>query len=138
MPNDNNEFVKSIENATLKIILEATKNMEKACLVVERDAKKNCPVDHGILRASIQHDASFNDTEIIGSVFSSLEYAPYVHQGTGIYAVNGDGRKTPWKYEVKKGKYKGWHITQGQKPNPFLDKAKIDNKNKILKILAGG
>ena len=40
MPNDNNEFVKSIENATLKIILEATKNMEKACLVVERDAKK--------------------------------------------------------------------------------------------------
>lgn len=138
MFSDNNEFVKSIENATLKIILEATKNMEKACLVVERDAKKNCSVDQGPLRASIQHDVSFSDTEIVGSVFSSLEYAPYVHQGTGIYAVNGDGRKTPWKYEVKKGKYKGWHITQGQKPNPFLDKAKLDNKNKILKILAGG
>lgn len=134
---DNNEFVKSIENATLKIVLEAARNMEKACLLVERDAKKNCPVDQGILRASIQYDVNFNENEIVGSVFSNLEYAPYVHQGTGIYAVNGDGRKTPWKYEVKKGKYKGWHITKGQKPNPFLDKAKLDNKNKILKILAG-
>lgn len=135
---DNNDFVKSIESATLKIILEATKNMEKVCLLVERDAKKNCPVDQGPLRASIQYNVSLNDNEIIGSIFSSLEYAPYVHQGTGIYAVNGDGRKTPWKHEVKAGKYKGWHITKGQKPNPFLDKAKLDNKNKILKVLAGG
>lgn len=136
---DNNEFVKSIENATLKIVLEASKNMEKACLLVEREAKKNCPVDQGILRASIQHDVNFNDAEIVGTVFSSLEYAPYVHQGTGIYAVNGDGRKTPWRVpEIKKGKYKGegfW--TRGQKANPFLDKAKLDNKDKILKILAG-
>ena len=135
---DNNEFVKRIDNATLKIVVEASKNMEKACLLVEREAKKNCPVDQGILRASIQHDVNFNDAEIVGTVFSSLEYAPYVHQGTGIYAVNGDGRKTPWKYEVKAGKYKGYHITKGQKPNPFLDKAKLDNKDKILKILAGG
>ncbi|MCI6276262.1 MAG: HK97 gp10 family phage protein [Clostridium sp.] len=137
MIDDNSEFVKSIENATLKIILEATKNMEKACLLVERDAKKNCPVDQGILRASMQHDVNITTAEIVGTVSNSSEYAPYVHQGTGIYAVNGDGRKTPWKYEVKKGKYKGWHITKGQKPQPFLEKAKLDNKDKILKILAG-
>lgn len=137
MTDDNSEFVKSIENATLKIILEATKNMEKACLLVERDAKKNCPVDQGILRASMQHDVNITTAEIVGTVSNSSEYAPYVHQGTGIYAVNGDGRKTPWKYEVKKGKYKGWHITKGQKPQPFLEKAKLDNKDKILKILAG-
>lgn len=135
---DNKEFEKSIENATLKIIENIAKNMEKACFIVERDAKKNCPVDQGILRASIQHNVNLNDSEIIGNVFSSLEYAPYVHQGTGIYAINGDGRKTPWKYEAKAGKYKGWHIIKGQKPNPFLDKAKLDNKNNILKILAGG
>lgn len=135
---DNKEFEKSIENATLKIIQSIVKNMEKACLIVERDAKKNCPVDQGLLRASIQHNVNLNDSEIIGNVFSSLEYAPYVHQGTGIYAINGDGRKTPWKYEAKAGKYRGWHITKGQKSNPFLDKAKLDNKNNILKILAGG
>lgn len=137
MPNDNSEFIKSMENATLKMIQQAAKNMGKACLVVERDAKKNCPVDQGILRASMQHDVSITATEIVGTVSNSSEYAPYVHQGTGIYAVNRDGRKTPWKYESKSGKYKGWHVTKGQKPQPFLDKAKLGNKNKILKILAG-
>ncbi|MDM8312905.1 HK97 gp10 family phage protein [Clostridium cadaveris] len=137
MLNDNSEFVKSMENATLRMIQEAAENMKKACLVVERDAKKNCPVDQGILRASMQYDVSVTTAEIVGTVSNGSEYAPYVHQGTGIYAKDGNGRKTPWKYEVKKGKYKGWHITKGQKPQPFLDKAKLDNKNKILKILAG-
>lgn len=134
---DNRDFEKSIENATFTMIKNLVGNMGKACLVVERDGKKNCPVDQGPLRASIQHDVNFSDSEIVGTVFSSLEYAPYVHQGTGIYAVDGNGRKTPWKYEAKAGKYKGWHITKGQKANQFLDKAKLDNKDKILRILAG-
>lgn len=134
---NNKEFEKSIENATLKIIQDVIANMEKSCLLVEREGKKNCPVDQGPLRASIQQNVNFSENEIVGSVFSNLEYAPYVHQGTGIYAINGDGRKTPWKYDVKKGKYKGLHITRGQKPNPFLDKAKLDNRDKILRILAG-
>lgn len=134
---DNKEFIRSVENATLKIVQNVTNNMNKACIVVERDAKINCPVDQGHLRASIQHDVSFNAEEIVGVVYSSEEIAPYVHQGTGIYAVNGDGRKTPWKYEVKAGKYKGWHITRGQKPCPFLEYAKLFQKDKISKILAG-
>lgn len=138
MSSDNEEFIKSIENATLQIVQNVAKNMGKACLVVERDAKINCPVDQGPLRASISHDVNFNANEITGTIFSSLEYAPYVHQGTGIYAVDGGGRKTPWKYEVLAGKYKGWHITKGQKPQPFLQKARDSNKDKIVKILGGG
>lgn len=135
---NNKEFVVSIENATLKIIKQVEKNMMKACLIIERDAKKNCPVDMGILRASIHSDVSFNHKEIVGRISSNLEYAPYVHQGTGIYAINGDGRKTPWRYKGEIGKYKGGRWTRGQKPNPFLDDAKLTNKNKISKILAGG
>ena len=84
------------------------------------------------------HDVRINSDEIVGTISNSSEYAPYVHQGTGIYAKDGNGRKTPWKYEAKAGKYKGWHITRGQKPQPFLEKAKLDNKDKISKILAGG
>lgn len=137
MSNDNSEFIRSMENATLKMVQEVAKNMEKACLTVERDAKKNCPVDQGHLRANMQHDVSFNSGEIVGIVSNSSEYAPYVHQGTGIYAKDGSGRKTPWKYEAKASKYKGWHITRGQKPQPFLEKAKLDNKDKISRILAG-
>lgn len=134
----NKEFERSIENATLRIIQDVVKNMKKACLVVERDAKIGCPIDQGPLRSSITHNVDVTSTEIVGSIFSSSEIAPYVHQGTGIYAVDGNGRKTPWKYEVKAGKYKGWHITEGQKPQPFLDKAKLKNKDKISRILAGG
>lgn len=134
---DNEEFVKSIEKATLKIIADTAKNMQKACLVVERDAKQYCPVDTGTLRASIQHRVDFNTKEITGTVFSSLSYAPYIHQGTGIYAIDGNGRKAPWKYQSMAGKYKGWHITKGNRPKPFLDFARIYNVNKVNKILAG-
>lgn len=134
----NKDFERSIEKATLKIIEQLVRNTERACLVVERDAKVGCPIDQGPLRASITHDVHVSSREIIGTVFSSSEIAPYVHQGTGIYAIDGNGRKTPWKFEVKAGKYKGWHITEGQEPQPFLDNAKLKNKDRISKILAGG
>ncbi|CDG02100.1 Putative uncharacterized protein [Clostridium chauvoei JF4335] len=111
--------------------------MGKACLLIEREAKKNCPVDQGHLRAAMQHEVTVSSKEIIGKVSNSSEIAPYVHQGTGIYAKDGNGRKTPWKYKARSGKYKGWHITKGQKAKPFLDKAKLDNKDKIVNILAG-
>lgn len=134
---DNNEFVKSIDEATAKIISDMKRKMNKACLVVEADAKRGCPVDQGFLRASITSEASASVSEITGRIGSNLEYAPYVHNGTGIYAKNGDGRKTPWGYEVMKGKYKGFHWTQGQKPQPFLEDAKIRNKAAIERILGG-
>lgn len=137
MSNDNELFVKSLHEATLKLIEETEQRMKKACLVVERDAKKNCHVDQGELRASITHDVESNSQEIIGSVFSNLDYAPYEEEGTGIYAKDGTGRKTPWKYEVKSGKYKGWHTTGGQEPHPFLGPAIEDNKDKIANILGG-
>ncbi|MBS4535831.1 HK97 gp10 family phage protein [Clostridium sp. D2Q-14] len=136
--NDNREFVKSIKEATYEIIMKAYKNTEKACLFLEGEAKINCPVDQGALRASMFSKVSMTESEIIGTVGNSMSYAPYVHQGTGIYAVNGDGRKTPWKYKVKSGKYKGWHETVGQRPQPFLEDAKKDNKDEINKILGRG
>lgn len=58
-------------------------------------------------------------------------------QGTGIYAIDGDGRKTPWRYVSKAGKYKGGHFTHGQRGKPFLEYAKLFNKDKISKVLAG-
>lgn len=132
---DNGEFIKSIENATIQMIMQESKKMEKASLLVETQAKQDCPVDMGILRASITSEVEFTGDEIIGRIGSNEEYAPYVHNGTGIYAVNGDGRKTPWTYIVKAGKYKGGHYTLGQKPNPFLEYAKLFNMDRILRIL---
>ena len=65
----------------------------------------------------------------IGAVGTNLYYAPYVHQGTGIYAVNDDGRKdVPWRYKDKDG---NWHSTKGQPPQPFLQDALNANKKNI-------
>lgn len=132
---DNSDFIKSIEDVTLRIVLEEAKKMEKACLVVETDAKNNCPVDMGILRASITSEVEVTSDAIVGRIGSNEEYAPYVHEGTGIYAAGGNGRKTPWTYYARMGKYRGWHYTRGQKPHKFLFYAQIFNMDKIEKIL---
>lgn len=103
-----------------------SQRLDMACQIVENDAKENCPVDDGVLRASITHQVSDN-TGVIGT---NVEYAPYVHEGTGIYAKGGQGRQSvPWTYKDAEGKY---HKTQGQKPNPFLQDALDSNHDKIL------
>lgn len=136
---DQAAFEASIERAILEIYARLVANMTTATLVVERTAKQNCPVDQGILRADIKSEVKPGADEIVGEIGNTIEYAPYVHQGTGIYAVNGDGRKTPWFVpEIKGGKYAGegfW--TRGQKPQPYLEDAKIENIGKITGILAG-
>lgn len=101
--------------------------LNKSCLMVEADAKVNCPVDDGQLRQSITSEVDGNT----GAVGTNVEYAPYVHQGTGIYAVKGDGRQDRWSYQDAKGE---WHSTIGQQPNPFLEKALDSNREDIKKL----
>ena len=112
---------------TLKQCLK--QGMEKACLVVERDAKKNCPVDVGRLRDSIEHDVDVQDSTIEGYVGTNVEYAPYVHEGTGIYTTGG--RNTPWFY-YDDGKL---IRTVGQQAQPFLQDAVDSNSSKIAKLI---
>lgn len=132
------EFERSLENATLKMIQDMAGNMELACLVIERDAKKNCNVDMGTLRASISHDVAFGTDMITGSIFSNLDYAPFLEKGTGIYAKDGNGRQTPWNWGNKGSKKwpgrKGW---QGSRPHPFLEPARDSNKDNVAETLAG-
>ena len=52
---------------------------------------EEAPSDTGRLRDSIFSRASRKKGELKAVVGSNLEYAPYVHQGTGIYAKGGNG-----------------------------------------------
>ena len=131
------EFKKSLNEAKDLIIREVYFNVTKACLLVESEAKKECPFDEGRLRASITSQIEKTDKSIIGHIGSNVDYAPYVHFGTGIYAENGQGRKTPWLWIGDSTKWKGAHWTRGQKPKPFLRDALNNNKNRIEKILGG-
>ena len=119
-------------SATLPAAIE--QGLQKACLLVQADAKRNCPVDTGQLRNSITHQIDKAAEE--GWVGTNVEYAPYVEIGTGLYSSQGDGRKdVPWTYYSQRdGQF---HQTSGQKPQPFLYPALDDNRDKINKCFEG-
>lgn len=101
-----------------------------ACALVERTAKELAPKDNGELRRSIT--SKVEGTE--GIVFTSLEYAPYVEYGTGLFAEEAGRKDVPWCYQDEEGE---WHSTSGQKPQPFMRPALNQNRAEILKILKG-
>ena len=107
--------------------------LEKACLLVEADAKRNCPTGDGQLRQSITHEVDAENME--GVIGTAVEYAPYVEIGTGIHSSEGTGRKTPWCYQNEKTGE--WHWTRGMLPRPYLQPAMESNKDKIQKCFEG-
>lgn len=106
-----------------------------ACAVVERSAKQKAPKDTGALRRSITSKVTQEGGELVGVVFTPLEYAPYVEYGTGLFAEKGGRVDVPWNYQDDKG---DWHSTSGQHPQPFLHPALHQNREKIIRILKGG
>ena len=57
---------------------ELKKEITKASLNVQREAKKICPVDTGRLRSSITVERN----DLVAEVGSNVKYAPYVEFGT--------------------------------------------------------
>lgn len=111
------------------------KSMERACLLVERSAKQRAEKDTGDLRRSITSKVEVNDDEVIGVIYTPLEYAPYVEYGTGLFAEKGGRQDVPWSYQDDKDH---WHTTSGQKPQPYLRPALNQNKKKIDKFIMEG
>lgn len=115
---------------------EATQAVGTACALVEAAAKKKAPKDNGPLRRSITSEVQKEGRDIVGVVYTPLEYAPYVEYGTGLFAEGGNGRKdVPWHYKDDKGE---WHTTSGQKPQPFLRPALEENREQITRLLREG
>lgn len=121
-------------NASDELKAKLVQGLEEACIMLTNEAKLELTnmggVDTGILRASLTHKVYEHD--LVGSVGTSVEYAPYYHEGTGIYARSGNGRKeVPWVYRTPDGKF---HSTKGQKPHPFLENAFNNNVSKVKAI----
>lgn len=110
-------------------------SLMRACALVEAEAKIKAPKDTGQLRNSIKSKVEASSGELVGIVYTPLEYAPYVEFGTGLFAESGGRADVPWKYQDDKG---NWHKTSGQKPQPFLRPALDENKNRIIEILGEG
>jgi HK97 gp10 family phage protein len=103
------------------------KALEECGLTAERYAKEKCPVDTGNLRNSIAHQMDGDNKVLIGS---NTSYAAYVELGTGKYADGG--RKASWVYEDSKG---NWHMTNGQKAQPYLKPALANHTDEYAKII---
>lgn len=97
---------------------------------LESQTKRNTPVDSGQLKFSWNHDVDEHKQKAV--IGSPLENAIWNEFGTGQYTLNGNGRKTPWKYQDRKGQ---WHTTTGKRPKRSLEQAFNSLKTKLQTAL---
>lgn len=128
------EFIDRSKEALSALQEAALRALEKCGLTAEGYAKKLCPVDTGNLRNSITHKLDPEEPAVF--IGSDSEYAVYVECGTGRYYPGG--RQTPWVYRDAKGR---WHMTDGQRAQPYLKPAVADHAqtyHSIIKNELGG
>lgn len=103
--------------------------LEEASGEVEAQTKRNTKVDTGKTKNSWEHKVY--DHKLEAEVGSRYQNALWEEFGTGIYALNGDGRKdVPWFYKDAEGK---GHMTSGKKPRRAFFNAYNSLKNKLIK-----
>ncbi len=124
----NVEFTDNSKEALAAMQEAALRALEKCGLVGEGYAKKLAPVDTGNLRNSITH--TVDEGEMAVYIGTDVEYAGYVELGTGKYYPGG--RPTPWVYQDAKG---NWHMTHGQRAQPFLKPAVADHAQTYRNII---
>lgn len=117
-----------------KIVVDKINNetnvfLEEVCGELESQTKRNTKVDTGKTKGSWQHKVDTQKHEgLVGSTYINALWEEF---GTGIYALNGNGRKTPWVYKnLKTGKF---YTTVGKKPRRALYNAYNSMKNDIIK-----
>lgn len=119
---DNSGLVKEeFESACLRAL-------EECGQTAEGYAKLLCPVDTGNLRNSITHQVDEGEPAVY--IGSNSEYAAFVELGTGKYYPGG--RPTPWVYQDAKGQ---WHLTHGQRAQPYLKPAVADHVQTYRNII---
>ena len=126
--------IKGVESASKRLrklpagcLKEVTDGVNKAAAVVNAGAKRNCPVDTGLLRESIHaQPAQAQGNDVTATIGTSVEYAPYVEFGTGSRGGY------PYKTSLALSYKKNW---PGQQAQPFLGKSLNENKATVEKII---
>lgn len=86
-------------------------------------------VDTGMLLNSVEYRVEPDNNRVV--IGTNLLYGAYLEFGTGKFAVDGNGRKTPWAWEGHSKRWKGWHYTHGMLPRPWLKPALDDVKEEL-------
>jgi len=99
--------------------------------LVENGAKRRAPVDTGRLRSSITTSMGTFNGKPAAFVGTNVDYAIYVHEGTGIYGPRG-APITPKRGKFLVFRVRGSGVTvfarqvRGVRPRPFLKDALQD------------
>lgn len=113
----------ALDEKTIAWLYEAAGEIQAATM-------RNSRVDTGQTKSSYNYHVDESSGE--AQVGSSYENAIWEEFGTGIYALHGDGRKTPWVYRNRKGQTV---VTRGKTPNRPLHNAFESEQSKIVKSL---
>ncbi|RIJ64087.1 HK97-gp10 family putative phage morphogenesis protein [Rummeliibacillus sp. POC4] len=109
------ELERALNKWSDKIEKEVKRIIHETALLIQSEARALAPEDSGYLRKSITIDLSSDGLTALISV--GADYGIYIEYGTGIYAVNGNGRKDPWVfYDENHGKFV---FTHGMRAKPF-------------------
>lgn len=108
-------FELDVKKFEKKMIKEIKRIVAETAEILVTNAKASAPTDDSSLKDSI--DVTYLKGGLSAYVRVGVHYAIYVEFGTGIYAVKGNGRKTPWVYYSKK--LKRYVFTRGMKAQPF-------------------
>lgn len=105
----------------------------KGARVLIEGMRSRAAVDTGEMRDSIkQHVTEATEERIVDDVGPEAPHSVYQEYGTGIFAENGNGRKTPWVYRRKDGSYV---TTRGNRPHPFVRPTAIEDEEKVVDAL---
>ena len=118
-------FVYKLNNNVADVLKATAEQKQKALEAVgiqaEGDVKDEITdvgaVDTGRLRSSIAHQVDGDSVEI----GTNVDYAIYVHEGTGKYAIGGGTPKERWVYrDPATGEFR---MGYPQKPRRFIKNA---------------
>lgn len=123
------EYSEALRKMGRDLRKELRKAIEDSCVDWEREAKRRCPVETGLLRSSITHEVSESGQKIIGAVGTNTEYGPYVEFGTRRIKV-GEPEKPRITWAAKEETH-----TISPEWMPFLRSSWLIIRDKVIKRL---
>ena len=114
----NDAMIAALHEASGEIVSQTVRNYDSAHRVAT-----------GQTKGSFTY--AVDESKLESQIGSPLENAIWEEFGTGVYALNGDGRKTAWRYQDEKG---DWHTTTGKKGTRAFYNAFTSLKSAIISL----
>lgn len=104
--------------------------LDEASGEIQGQTQRNTRVDTGFTKSKWEYIV--DEEKLKAQVGHRYQNAIWEEFGTGIYALNGNGRKdVPWAYQDENGK---WHKTKGKKPSRAFHHAYNSLKNVVIRL----